>query len=957
MKASVRIAILLAFVLSSGAAFAQYNVRLGGKNKVRYDTFEWMIYDTPHFEISYYDRVEPNLEKIASYAESSYDELARRLNFQILEPISLLAYATHAEFEQTNVILNFIPEGTGAFATPVRSRMVLPVDMSDRELQALIQHELVHIFQYEILFQGRRGRAIYRRPPLWFMEGMASYLADDETARDRAYMRDAALTDRVPSIQAPPRGFLAYRYGHMVFSYIESEYGEDGLRDFIFAFRSSFGGVEKPLLELFNLDSEEFDSRFRAWLREHYREALDRGNPSEFGRQFRAEGYRQSHQTSPVPSPAGDLVAAISTYKGDVDVVIYGVPDRRLFANLTKGYSNAYQYLIAQGLTVGPDRGRDLTFSPDGNLVAVFARTERTRSLLLLDAIRGGIEKAFEIPLPVDQAMQPAYSPDGRMIAFRGIANGQGDIYLLDLIDGTVSNLTDDEAFDTSPTFHPDGRSLVYSTQTGEYSKLIEIDLDDPTRREQLTVGQGDDEGAAFSKDGKRLYFASDREGGVFDIFGLDLENRELSRLTYVIGAAINPVPVETLDGERVGFQAFGQGRWNLYSADPNRAEIVRAAPEPQDLLDLEPYVPAVSISVDSDKAEPLSKRKLFLENAAVLAGVDQNGNFISQTYLSFSDHYGDRQLMFLIDSIDSYSNVLATFLNLEPRLQWGFQLFDYRSYLLYGYDPARGRFNDREETYRQTGGTVIGRYPFNSKYRLEGSVGFVMREATLPTVTGSGELVYAGTDEEAPFATFGAVGDTTVWNRYGPHSGSRWEAKFTYAYDTDAGGTLTRQVVLEGRKYIPLSRRNEIALRLYAAAADGNNPTIFGFGGYDTLRGFTYRSLTGNRAAFLNIEWRLPLIDQLNFSFMPVGDVRARFFIDIGAAWYDLDGREYNYLGQPGFTFIEDGVLQDGVSSYGFGITMNLFGLPVNWDFIQRWDLERSLGSREVEFWVGYRF
>jgi len=196
---------LLFVALPVAAQLNPYNPYIGGKNKVRWDKFEWYTYDTPHFRISYYDRVEPSLEKIASYAESAYDDIARKLNFQILKPVPMICYATHAEFEQTNIIVGFIPEGVGAFATPVRNRMVLPVDLPDRELQALIQHELTHIFQYEIFFGGSRGRAIYARPPLWFMEGMASYFGDDEDSRDEMYMRDAALSDQVPSIMRPPR--------------------------------------------------------------------------------------------------------------------------------------------------------------------------------------------------------------------------------------------------------------------------------------------------------------------------------------------------------------------------------------------------------------------------------------------------------------------------------------------------------------------------------------------------------------------------------------------------------------------------------------------------------------------------------------------------------------------------------------------------------------------------------
>lgn len=93
-------------------------------------------------------------------------------------------------------------------------------------------------------------------------------------------------------------------------------------------------------------------------------------------------------------------------------MVLFGTPDRRLFRNLTRGNSNRYMYLIAQMLTTGPDRGRDLAFSPDGDAIAVFARRERGRDLLILDTYKGRIERRFL--MPVDQAMQPAYSPMAR---------------------------------------------------------------------------------------------------------------------------------------------------------------------------------------------------------------------------------------------------------------------------------------------------------------------------------------------------------------------------------------------------------------------------------------------------------------------------------------------------------------------------------------------------------------
>ena len=52
-----------------------------------------------------------------------------------------------------------------AFAEPVQYRMVLPIDLPPDKLYQLIAHELVHIFQYSIFYEGYLGRALRSRPP------------------------------------------------------------------------------------------------------------------------------------------------------------------------------------------------------------------------------------------------------------------------------------------------------------------------------------------------------------------------------------------------------------------------------------------------------------------------------------------------------------------------------------------------------------------------------------------------------------------------------------------------------------------------------------------------------------------------------------------------------------------------------------------------------------------------
>jgi outer membrane protein assembly factor BamA len=305
--------------------------------------------------------------------------------------------------------------------------------------------------------------------------------------------------------------------------------------------------------------------------------------------------------------------------------------------------------------------------------------------------------------------------------------------------------------------------------------------------------------------------------------------------------------------------------------------------------------------------------------------------------------------------------------------LTWGALGYDSRSFYITGYDYAADRVSDTQQAYRRTGVSAFASYPLSRHYRFETSIGYESRAADYPTQTidpsDPQDIEFVHASDSVPLASVGMVGDTTKYNYYGPHQGSRWRIRYLYGFDTDEGGSRFNDLVIEWRKYLAISRRQEFALRFYGVMSDGNRPNIYAIGGYDTLRGYRTWSIPGNRIAVVNAEWRFPLFDRLDLAFMPLGQVRGRVFADVGAAWFRTNGQEFNYLGQPGFQFYgektlpdgtvvcQDGALCDGLAAYGFGITVNLFGLPFNWDWVQRWDFSDSLGGTELYWWVGMRF
>ena len=104
--------------------------------------------------------------------------------------------------------------------------------------------------------------------------------------------------------------------------------------------------------------------------------------------------------------------------------------------------------------------------------------------------------------------VRPVISPDGTKVAFAAV----GDIYVMS-VGGPAENLTKDHYLDTDPAWSPDGTKLVYSSDKG--GSLLQLWIRDMTtgQERQLTRLTTQPQGATWSPDGTRIAF--------FDVDGM----------------------------------------------------------------------------------------------------------------------------------------------------------------------------------------------------------------------------------------------------------------------------------------------------------------------------------------------------------------------------------------------------------------------------------------------------
>jgi Tol biopolymer transport system component len=150
----------------------------------------------------------------------------------------------------------------------------------------------------------------------------------------------------------------------------------------------------------------------------------------------------------------------------------------------------------------------------------------------------------------------PAWSPDGERIVYRDSRRGinQDDEIYVVRADGTgARNLTRDPGNDWGPDWSPDGRTIVFNSDRDGFPMggfLINPGGSHPRRIETDAYV----EYPAWSPDGTRIAFMGGTSAGEYDIWVVDVDGSNLTRLTDSPGS--DGWPAWSPDGTRVAFSS-----------------------------------------------------------------------------------------------------------------------------------------------------------------------------------------------------------------------------------------------------------------------------------------------------------------------------------------------------------------------------------------------------------------
>jgi hypothetical protein len=492
--------------------------------------YKWHTLQTENFYIHYHEETEQLARRLAPLAEEVHDEVVVLLRWEprirthvvVADSVDVAsAYSTAVPWPRVQMFAAR-PDLHGSLAD------------SDDQLKLTFKHEFTHVvardMNYGLAWFFRsifgRGKLLFPNAlsPAWMREGVATTVEseDDTQGRMKAtythmVMRTEVAFDRLKGVDVAsldpkewPMTHVPFLYGVKFMEYLRETYGEGKMLRYLRengdnAFPTSDHMYALPFL--YNKDARDVWGKtfptmwgeFKASLISEYGGEIARlrkagltefeylSDPSDMAGspRFSSDGktvyYTNDSQTDSSSLMKSDVesgeMESVATLREGRSLAV--APDDTVYVSdlsILDNHSLYYDVFKLSPRVSGVRRltrrarVRELEIFPDGGR-AVWITFDAGRYSLKTSTISFSEPRTLIGPTVI-QLQYVRASHDGTRVAFTfKDLNGRVDVAVLNLINGEITRVTNDDAVTITPAWHPDDKRLLYvSDRDGVYN-------------------------------------------------------------------------------------------------------------------------------------------------------------------------------------------------------------------------------------------------------------------------------------------------------------------------------------------------------------------------------------------------------------------------------------------------------------------------------------------------------
>ena len=900
---------IILLVLVQSTLFSQF-----GKNIVQYDQFNWHYIQTDHFDIYYYNPGKQQAEFVAHYAEEAYQKIKNLIGWGLNKRSDIIIYNSHNDFQQTNVIPFYMEEGIGGVTELMKNRMVIPYDGSLKEFKHVIYHELVHVFINDGFYGGSFMNMLKNNNvsiPLWMNEGLAEYLADDWNTNSDMWLRDLAINyESMPAIPYL-NGYLAYRGGQSVWKFITSKWGEEIIAE-IFSNIKYKRDLNKGLEKSLGISIKELSSQWHQHLKRRYWPDIEnREDIKDIARQLTNHvELHNSYNIAPSISPSGEQIAMYSNKDGEMAIYLISSQDGKFLSKIAMGQvSSEFEelHILKPGIT----------WSPDGDQLAFAVKSGNSDALVIIDVKNPKNRKLKKFD--VEGIFRPSWNPINNKIAFIGYNNFSSDVFIYDIDNNELIQLTNDTFSDIQVSWAPDGKTLLVVSDRGpnivsksnldiisivgnKFDNYDIYKLDLNNNLERLTETPFNESFPQYSPDGNKIAFISD-ESGINNIYITEDNFQSYQNLTDVLTGITQ---LDWYTDSQIIFTGFYLSGYDIFSIsdidnklrNTNDIPIANWKKDPHYnlLRKSKEYTPNTDLNylrkyqftedynlVFSEKNE--SEKIIYTDSTGMhvphkyktkytldYAGAQFFYDIIADkaqgmgTFL-FSDILGNHKIGFQTSLVIDFkqSDILFYYSNLENRVNWetSFYNFSYPGQIYIDMIVQEEFYN----LIRDVGFNFNFYNPFSKFSRIEGGIKHHYLEEKEERKNIITNYEYSIFKESFNISSYYLK---YVWDNTRQLSGNRTYIEYLVAPNINNNDFIFDKISVDSRNYIRLSYKSKVMLasRIFIGASRGRDARIFAIGGSGHNNTFFHSD-----NALINPEYRANIMTGTEYKYLSMNN------------------------------------------------------------------------------------
>ncbi len=457
---SVRTNIILWLSLLPLVAFSQFyngHQMQFGKNRLQFNDFVWQYYRYRKFDVYFYQNGKELADFTAKIANDQIYKLEYFFQYEMKKKVQILVYNKLTDFRQSNIGLNSSSDSynIGGTTQVVDNKMFVYYPGDKKSFEKQIREEVSKVFLNEVLFgasfKSRMANTTLMSFPDWFINGLASYLAEEWNVELDNYVKDGILSGRYAYFNSLT-GEDAKTAGHSIWYFIAQKYGKNTIPNIIYITKLSKNsesgfyfvlGMSMKYLSMEWLNF--FDERY-------YQEDAKRtkiNDTSVLKKVKKTKKYTQF-----VINPADSFqVAYVTNELGRVKIWIENIKTHKRKKVLRRGHK------LPQ---ITDYTNPVIAWHPSGKILAYTEEYQGQVMFRLYDVETGQTDSRTLVD--IEKVLSMHYAPKGFSIVMSVVRNGQTDVVVYNVVGNTFVMITDDKADDLNPHFVDGGTHIIFES-------------------------------------------------------------------------------------------------------------------------------------------------------------------------------------------------------------------------------------------------------------------------------------------------------------------------------------------------------------------------------------------------------------------------------------------------------------------------------------------------------------